>query len=68
MIEAAPKDDELDLDPSVFGPTLASNYWSSSALAIGPDRVWSVLFTNGYVSYNYKSFAVSARAVRGGRQ
>jgi hypothetical protein len=59
------------IDP-VFGPTAVdTSYWSSStistALAGSPSFAHSVLFRNSFVTYEYKLYALHARAVRSGR-
>lgn len=60
----------------IFGPTAVSStdthsiaYWSSTTFAgpPGPTYAWQVAFDDGSVdSWNQKTFAHSARAVRGG--
>lgn len=46
--------------------TASSLYWSSTTLAAVPSEAWSVGFNVGNVSFNVKSSALYARAVRGG--
>ncbi|MBI3246902.1 MAG: DUF1566 domain-containing protein [Deltaproteobacteria bacterium] len=52
-------------DP-VFGPTLASGYWSSTSSANGPSDAWVVFFSDGVVITSGKSGPFIVRAVRGG--
>lgn len=53
---------------SIFGPTQASSYWSSSAFVGYPNSAWDVYFNNGYVNGGFNKMNVGyARAVRGGR-
>jgi hypothetical protein len=54
------------IDPA-FGPTQASNYWSSSSWAGDPNGAWFVNFFNGNVSLLNKTDGIYARAVRSGR-
>jgi hypothetical protein len=54
------------IDPA-FGPTQASDYWSSSSWAGGPIDAWNVYFGNGNVGGNVKTYDNYARAVRSGR-
>lgn len=54
------------IDPA-FGPTQASDYWSSSSFASDPFYAWYVGFYDGGLSRASKSNALRARAVRGGR-
>jgi Protein of unknown function (DUF1566) len=54
------------IDPA-FGPTQASNYWSSSSLAGLPTSAWYVSFTVGKIFNVSKAADNFARAVRGGR-
>ncbi len=56
------------IDPA-FGPTTASNYWSSTAAVINPAAAWSVAFNfgGGGVSGTLQSGTRGVRAVRGGR-
>jgi hypothetical protein len=54
------------LDP-IFGPTTISGYWSATTQDIFPDRAYYVYFFNGRPDWNYKTFALYVRAVRGGK-
>lgn len=54
------------IDPA-FGPTLASNYWSSSTVAGTTSYAWYVSFYEGFVSDYFKNVGYLARAVRSGR-
>jgi hypothetical protein len=51
---------------SVFGPTAAGFYWSSTTSAHGPYNAWYVYFGYGYVSFDFKGSTFYGRAVRGG--
>ncbi|HUY18325.1 MAG TPA: DUF1566 domain-containing protein [Candidatus Binataceae bacterium] len=56
------------IDP-IFGPTQSGGYWSATTYAgyAGvPGIAWFVDFDNGLVGDDYKTFAGSVRAVRGG--
>jgi len=53
------------IDP-IFGPTVASYYWSATTYADFPDDAWGVNFGNGYVFYDNKSNFGYVRAVRTG--
>lgn len=53
-------------DPT-FGPTAATNYWSSTSNASNPNNAWNANFNNGNVNNNNKSNDKRVRAVRGGR-
>ena len=56
-------------DPSIdpiFGPTAASDYWSSTTFAGNPSFAWNVFFDFGSVFAFGKSGAFHVRAVRGG--
>jgi hypothetical protein len=52
--------------PTTFPNTVASSYWSSTAVAGYTDYAWYVFFGNGYVYYGDKSYYYYVRAVRGG--
>jgi len=52
---------------TAFGPTQASNYWSSSSLADFPNHAWGVLFITGLINVPGKTNSLYARAVRSGR-
>jgi hypothetical protein len=54
------------IDPA-FGPTQASNYWSSSTLAGNPIVAWNVAFYGIVANSNGKFASNSARAVRAAR-
>lgn len=55
------------IDP-VFGPTAASDYWSSTTYFIATSgSAWLVDFGNGNVGYGFENFDGSVRAVRGGQ-
>ena len=47
--------------------TQASNYWSSTTVAVSTGLAWYVPFDNGYVYSNDKANSFYARAVRGGQ-
>src|SRR5262249_28672985 len=49
------------------GSTAADFYWSSLSFAVNPSFAWDVSFSNGFVLFVGKSFALRGRAVRGGR-
>ena len=52
---------------ATFGPTAASNYWSSTSWDVNPKFVWSVGFNDGSVNIPAKADGrPSVRAVRGG--
>jgi hypothetical protein len=51
---------------ATFGPTVASNYWSSTTLAGTPFSAWLVGFYDGSASTYYKLYYLYVRAVRGG--
>lgn len=53
------------IDP-VFGPTLASGYWSSTSSAGGPADAWYMNFNHGNVDSAFRSATFFVRAVRGG--
>jgi hypothetical protein len=53
------------IDP-VFGPTVASSYWSATTLASVPAYAWVVGFGDGDVNVDLKTLTSYARAVRGG--
>lgn len=53
------------IDP-IFGPTAASDYWSSTTDANNPFSAWFVNFLNGAVNNFDKRFNPHVRAVRGG--
>lgn len=50
----------------VFGPTLASYYWTSTTLGDNADYAWFVRFDDGTVGYDQKISSNHVRAVRGG--
>ena len=54
------------IDP-IFYPTAATNYWSSTSAATGPDFAWFVFFSDGGVFFGSKDGVGLVRAVRGGR-
>jgi hypothetical protein len=55
------------INTTYFPDTVASDYWSSTTYADGPDYAWIVYFYGGYdVSYG-KSYDGYVRAVRGGQ-
>jgi len=56
----------LCIDPT-FGPTQASNYWSSSSFASNAIYAWMVHFRYGAALTDSKTTSYSARAVRGAR-
>jgi hypothetical protein len=49
------------IDP-IFGPTQASNYWSSTE--VSPNVAWSVIFSSGNLKFGTKNDVVHVRAVR----
>ena len=51
---------------SVFGPTQASLYWSSTTFAGGPHFAWLVLFFDGSPDNFSKFNTFYGRGVRGG--
>jgi hypothetical protein len=53
------------IDP-VFGPTLASNYWSATTSATNPGYAWDVGFNVGNVDYDPEYYNLYVRAVRAG--
>jgi pimeloyl-ACP methyl ester carboxylesterase len=56
------------IDTNFFPNAVASNYWSSTTSADGPDGAWDVFFYVGLVSYYGKGFDVGyVRCVRGGQ-
>ena len=62
--------DDCSVSPcidSVFGPTAATFYWSSTSWAGGPLNAWGVDFDDGLVGILGKSNDSRVRAVRGGR-
>jgi len=54
------------IDATAFGPTVASNYWSSTTFSNLPFNAWSVVFYDGSASLNTKNVTIRVRAVRGG--
>jgi hypothetical protein len=52
---------------TIFGPTQASAYWSSTTGANNSFNAWVVNFSDGFVLHDGKDFNSFARAVRGGR-
>jgi len=55
------------IDTTVFGPTVASGYWSSTIFVSNPSYAWGVCFGSGYVfDDGGKSSTDYIRAVRGG--
>jgi uncharacterized protein DUF1566 len=53
------------IDP-IFGPTTASDYWSSSTDASDPSCAWVVPFADGLVNASEENLYLFVRAVRGG--
>jgi hypothetical protein len=53
------------IDP-IFGPTVASFYWSSTTQATFPNDAWVVYFSNEFVGYDPKVTNDYVRAVRAG--
>lgn len=51
------------IDP-IFGPTQASDYWSSTE--VGPNVAWIVIFSSGNLRFGNKNADVHVRAVRSG--
>lgn len=49
----------------IFGPTQASEYWSSTE--VSPNVAWVVIFSSGNLKFGTKSDPVPVRAVRSGR-
>jgi len=49
---------------SIFGPTQASEYWSSTE--VSPNVAWIVIFSSGNLKFGTKSDRVVVRAVRSG--
>jgi hypothetical protein len=49
------------VDQTVFGLTVATNYWSATTFAFNPFLAWSVSFGNGIVVGDNKSFAFYVR-------
>lgn len=54
------------IDETIFGPTQASGYWSSTTYATLTDFAGRVEFEFGGVGFHVKSDGLSVRAVRGG--
>jgi hypothetical protein len=53
------------IDP-IFGPTVASGYWSATTNSASPSSAWAVFFFNGNVGNNGKNGDLWVRAVRPG--
>jgi hypothetical protein len=53
-------------DPTAFGRTQASYYWSATSLASNPAAAWYLYFSGRAIAGG-KGFSLYARAVRGGR-
>jgi hypothetical protein len=53
------------IDP-IFGPTAASNHWSSTTSANSSSGAWFVVFDRGDVDVTGKDNGFFGRAVRGG--
>ena len=51
---------------SIFGPTVANDYWSASPDSTFPDNAWYVSFSFGFVGFDDKDFHLWVRAVRPG--
>ena len=52
---------------SIFEPTTAGLYWSSTTFAGDSSLAWDVTFNGGNVVIDYKIASQPVRAVRGGR-
>ena len=65
LVKPYPCDASPCIDP-VFGPTMASLYWSSTSFPSNPFVAWYVNFLSGFVSNDLEKTAAYVRAVRGG--
>jgi hypothetical protein len=54
------------IDQTVFGPTVASYYWSATTSATLPANAWLVSFRNGSVLNGSKTIDLYVRGVRSG--
>jgi hypothetical protein len=54
------------VDQTVFGPTVASVYWSATTGATSPNLAWFVGFRNGFVFNDVKANGLYVRGVRSG--
>ena len=54
------------IDQTVFGPTVASSYWSATTYAPSPGVAWDVGFNDGGVYADFKFLDYYVRAVRSG--
>jgi hypothetical protein len=54
------------IDETVFGPTAAFIYWSSTTDSVIPGLAWDVFFNSGFVFNDPKVVPLHVRAVRGG--
>jgi len=54
------------IDQTVFGPTVANNYWSATTYATFPFGAWNVFFSNGLLCTDDKNVDDYVRAVRSG--
>ena len=66
LLEPFPCSKSPCIDP-IFGPTTASNYWSSTSSANFPGFAWGVNFFSGKGVLVLLNESIHARAVRGGR-
>ncbi len=55
------------IDETIFGPTQALGYWSSSTFAGTHDLAWRIVFSSGIALSDSKSGVNHARAVRNGQ-
>jgi len=65
LLEPFPCDTSPCIDP-IFGPTVASIYWSATTNATFPFNAWVVNFNDGGVDNDNKNFDSYVRAVRTG--
>jgi hypothetical protein len=54
------------IDQGVFGPTVATHYWSATTHADGSNVAWDVDFNAGHVDFFGKGLDYGVRAVRAG--
>jgi hypothetical protein len=52
------------MDQTVFGPTVANDYWSAATFAFDPNQAVAVFFKNGVVSSDLKTRDLYVRGVR----
>ncbi len=66
LLEANPCTTSPCIDETLFGPTAADYYWSSTPLATDPTGAWNISFAFGYVAYGHTGSSHYVRGVRGG--